>query len=65
MLDKTMVYKGVNTEWYPIEILLGTKKSFIAWTVNDKWMVFHNKLVDQWLIDKYQLTHYSQTKPKY
>lgn len=52
-----------NNSWHPIAEIQDQTRSFVAWTSNNKVMVFNNKTADDWLISKYSLTHYMIPKP--
>ena len=63
MLQADQVYECFEARLFPIDILKGMRKSFIGWTTNDKTMTFTDRVVDDWLIDKYSLTHYIMINP--
>lgn len=56
---KDQVLKAADGSLFrPIAEIKGQSPQFVAYTRNAKIMVFNGKLVDDWLIHKYGLTHY-------
>lgn len=56
------ITKAEPVMFRPISRLLNIRATFVALTSNRRIMAFNERLVDEWLIDKYQLTHFLMLK---